>query len=86
MDGQRGEAEQLYKAYASALALHSEAPDANSIAFVSIGTGVYKWPMALAADMAVKALLTSTLDQTLMCVLDDVAREIYQATLERYRA
>ena len=48
--------------------------------------GVYKWPMALAADMAINALLTSTFDQTLMCVLDDVARELYQATLERYRA
>ena len=42
MDGQRGEAEQLYNAYASALALHSEAPDANSIAFVSMRTAVYK--------------------------------------------
>ena len=45
MDGQRGESEQLYNAYASALALHSQAPDAKSIAFVSMGTGVYKWPM-----------------------------------------
>ena len=42
MDGQRGEAEQLYNAYASALALHSEAPDANSIVFVSMRTAVYK--------------------------------------------
>ena len=31
MDGQRGEAEQLYNAYASALALHSEAPDAKAL-------------------------------------------------------
>ena len=58
MYGQRGEAEQLYKAYAAALALHSQALDTNSIAFVSMGTGVYKWPMALAADVAVKALLS----------------------------
>tara|TARA_B110000208_G_C11501188_1_gene333278 strand:- start:394 stop:651 length:258 start_codon:yes stop_codon:yes gene_type:complete len=85
MDGQRGESEQLYRAYASALALHSQVPDAKSIAFVSMGTGVYKWPMELAADIAVKALLTSTFDQTLMCVLDDVAREVYQAALERQR-
>ena len=85
MDGQRGESEQLYNAYASALAQHSQAPDAKSIAFVSMGTGVYKWPMELAADIAVKALLTSTFDQTLMCVLDDVAREVYQAALERQR-
>ena len=85
MDGQRGEAEQLYNAYASALALHSQAPDAKSIAFVSMGTGVYKWPMALAADIAVKALLTSTFDQTLMCVMDEATRVVYQKALDRYR-
>ena len=85
MDGQRGEAEQLYNAYASALALYSEAPDAKSIAFVSMGTGVYKWPMALAADIAVKALLTSTFDQTLMCVMDEATQVVYQKALDRYR-
>jgi len=84
MDGQRGEAEQLYNAYASALALHSKAPDAKSIAFVSMGTGVYKWPMALAADIAVKALLTSTFEQTLMCVMDESTRVVYQKALDRY--
>jgi O-acetyl-ADP-ribose deacetylase len=85
MDGQRGEAEQLYNAYASALALHSQAPDAKSIAFVSLGTGVYKWPMALAADIAVKALLTSKFDVTLMCVMDETTRVVYQKALDRQR-
>ena len=84
MDGQRGESEQLYNAYASALALHSQAPDAKSIAFVSMGKGVYKWPMALAADITVKALLTSTFENTLLCVIDDKTRLIYQAAIDRY--
>jgi O-acetyl-ADP-ribose deacetylase (regulator of RNase III) len=84
MDGQRSESEQLYNAYASALALHSQVPDAKSIAFVSMGTGVYKWPMALAGDIAVKALLTSTFEETLMCVMDEGARWIYQAAQDRY--
>ena len=84
MDGQRSESEQLYNAYSSALALHSQAPDAKSIAFVSMGTGVYKWPMVLAADIAVKALLTSTFEETLMCVVDEKTRLIYQAALDRY--
>ena len=66
------------------MALHSQVPDAKSIAFVSMGTGVYKWPMALAADIAVKALLTSTFDETLMCVVDEKTRLIYQAALDRY--
>ena len=84
MDGQRDESEQLDNAYASVLALQSEAPDAKSIAFVSMRTGVYKWPMASAADIAVKALLTSTFEQTLMCVIDEKTRLIYQAALDRY--
>ena len=85
MDGQRDESEQIYNAYASALALHSQAPDAKSIAFVSMGTGVYKWPMALAADIAVKALLTSTFEQTSMCVMDEATRVVYQGALDRHR-
>jgi len=85
MDGRRGESEQLYNAYASALALRSEAPDAKSIAFVSMGTGVYKWPMALAADIAVKALLTSTFEETLMCVIDEATRVVYQGALDLHR-
>ena len=84
MDGQRGESEQIYNACASVLELHSQAPDAKSIAFVSMGTGVYKWPMGLAADIAVKALLTSTFEETLMCVMDEKTRLIYQAALDRY--
>ena len=67
-----------------ALALHSQAPDAKSIAFVSMGTGVYKWPIELAADVAVKALLTSTFEETLMCVVDEKTRLIYQAALDRF--
>jgi len=50
------------------MALHSQAPDAKSIAFVSIGTGVYKWPMALAADIAaagIEPAFVSTLPSAL---------------------
>ena len=84
MDGLRGEPEQLYSAYTSALALHSQVSDAKSIAFVSMGAGVYKWPMESAADIAVKALLTSTFDKTYMCVLDEEAKLVYQDALDRY--
>jgi O-acetyl-ADP-ribose deacetylase (regulator of RNase III) len=59
-------------------------PDAKSIAFVSMGTGAFKWPMALAADIGVKALLTSTFAQALMRVMDEANRVVYQDTLDRY--
>ncbi|MDB2534005.1 macro domain-containing protein [Porticoccaceae bacterium] len=84
IDGQRGESEQLYNAYASALALHNQAPKAKSIAFVSMGTGVYKWPMELAAGIAVTALLKSTFDLTVMCVRDETARVLYQKKKNLY--
>jgi hypothetical protein len=38
----------------------------------------------VAEDIAVKALLMSTFDETLMCVLDEKTRLIYQAALDRY--
>jgi O-acetyl-ADP-ribose deacetylase len=77
MDGQRGENEQLYKAYASALAFHDRTPEAKSIAFASMGTGVYKWPPHLAAAIAIDALTKSKFELTLMCILDSVLLETY---------
>jgi O-acetyl-ADP-ribose deacetylase (regulator of RNase III) len=67
------------------LALHGQAPDTKNIVFVSMGTGIYKWPMALAADVAVKALLTGTFEQTSMCVMDEATRVVYQGALDRHR-
>ena len=78
MDGQRGEAEQLASAYSSALAFYNEVPDAKSIAFVSMGTGVYKWPLALAADIAIRELLKSRFEETFLCVMDESTRDAYE--------
>ena len=49
-----------------------------------MGTGVYKWPVELAADIAVKALLTSTFEETLMCVVEEKTRQMYRAALDSY--
>ena len=43
------------------------------------------WPLELAADIAVKALLTSTFEQTSMCVMDEATRVVYQGALDRRR-
>ena len=43
------------------------------------------WPIGLAADIAVKALLTSTFEETLMCVIDEATRVVYQGALDRHR-
>lgn len=84
MDGNRGERELLAAAYKNTLAFYNQIPDAKSIAFISMGTGVYKWPMALAAEIAVKELMMSQFKENYMCVLDEESRLIYQSALDRY--
>ena len=84
MDGTRGEKELLRAAYANALAFYDQVPEAKSIAFVSMGTGIYKWPLALAAEIAVKELLKSRFERTYMCVIDKATRLVYQSALDRF--
>jgi O-acetyl-ADP-ribose deacetylase (regulator of RNase III) len=84
IDGTHGEEELLAAAYKNTLTFYNQIPDAKSIAFVSMGTGVYKWPMALAAEIAVKELLKSRFEENYMCVLDEQSRLIYQSALDRY--
>jgi O-acetyl-ADP-ribose deacetylase (regulator of RNase III) len=84
IDGTHGEEELLAAAYKNTLTFYNQIPDAKSIAFVSMGTGVYKWPMALAAEIAVKELLKSRFKENYICVLDEQSRLIYQSALDRY--
>ena len=73
------EEEQLLAlAYRSALTLKDKAPDASSISFVSLGTGVYRWPLEIAANVAVTELSKSGFDETIMCVTDSQTKEAYE--------
>lgn len=67
----------LAMAYRSALSFKSKIPDAYSIAFVSLGTGVYRWPLEVAAKIAVTELAKSKFETTLMCVADEITRKGY---------
>ena len=78
MDGQRVERELLAEAYRSALSFYGEKSDVRSISFVSMGTCVYRWPLELAAEIAVGELAASKFEVTTMCVIDEVTRTIYQ--------
>lgn len=55
--GGHGEAELLYSCYANALRLAGE-HKLHTIAFPSISTGVYRYPLELAAPIALNALVT----------------------------
>ena len=68
----------LAMAYRSALSFKDKAPDASSIAFVSLGTGVYRWPLEVAAKIAVTELSKSEFESTLMCVADSLAKGTYE--------
>tara|TARA_B110000967_G_C18774618_1_gene504894 strand:+ start:189 stop:695 length:507 start_codon:yes stop_codon:yes gene_type:complete len=84
MDGQRGEKEQLASAYSSTLDFYKQISDAQSIAFVSMGTGVYKWPLAVAADIATRELLKSEFEETLLCAIDENTKNAYELTMEAF--
>ena len=83
IDGQRGERELLAEAYQSALSFYNEVSDVSSIALVSMGTGVYRRPLELAAGIAIKELAQSKFEETTMCVIDELARTIYQRAYSR---
>ena len=80
LEEQRG----LAQAYKSALDIKREVPDATRIAFVSMGTGVYKWPLELAADIAINALVQSGFETTSLYVVDEVTRGAYQQASKKY--
>ncbi len=81
LEEQRG----LAQAYKSALDLNKEAAGATRIAFVSMGTGVYKWPLELAAEIAVNALEKSEFETTSLYVVDEVTQGVYQQALDNLR-
>jgi O-acetyl-ADP-ribose deacetylase (regulator of RNase III) len=80
--GTDNEEELLARAYSSALALYDKADNANSIAFVSMGTGVYRWPLEKAAKIAVGELSESKFKETIVCVVDEETKDIYQRAYE----
>ena len=78
------EQRELAQAYKSALDLKIEMPEVTRIAFVSMGTGVYKWPLELAADIAINALVQSGFETTSLYVVDEVTRGVYQQAFDKF--
>ena len=72
----------LSQAYISALALYDKTDNANSIAFVSMGTGVYRWPLEKAAEIAVSELSKSKFKEIIVCVVDEETKDVYQRAYE----
>ena len=83
-DGQRGESEELRQAYQNSLSVCDKLTDVRSIAFVSMGTGVYKWPIELACKIAVSELMKSQIQNTFVCIQDQRLLIEYQLEISRH--
>ena len=86
--GNNGEPELLANSYANSLQL-AEDNDCHTVAFPSISTGVYAFPLDQAAQIAVTTIndfLTTSrvVDEVTMVCFDPVTLAAYQQHLKRY--
>jgi O-acetyl-ADP-ribose deacetylase (regulator of RNase III) len=83
LDGSRGEAETLQQAYSAISALVSKHKIAQ-VTLPSIGTGIYRFPLSLAANIAcmtLRELLPSSCDATFVC-FDQTTLAAYSEALK----
>lgn len=88
--GRRNEPELLAACYRNCLRL-AEDNDCRSVAFPSISTGVYRFPLERAAAIAVKEILTFLASAKVVCEVtlvcfDDRTKAAYDAALRGERA
>lgn len=86
-DGTRGEAELLKACYENSLKLARE-NKIKSIAFPSISTGAYRYPVEEAAEIAVDTVVRLTKDsdeieKVLFSVFDDQTEKVYKEKLSK---
>ena len=79
-DGTRGEPALLASCYRRCLEV-ARAHDIQSIAFPAISTGIFRYPMRAAYDLAIATIVTElaahpTPAQVILCTYDDAATEI----------
>lgn len=82
-EGQSGEAEKLRNCYLNALALASE-NQIKTIAFPNISTGVYRYPKAAAAAIAVQAVREAVapgVERVVFVCFDDENYALYEDLL-----
>lgn len=88
--GSQGEDDLLASAYASSLAV-AEQRGLASIAFPSISTGIYGFPIERAADIAIRTVAGrlaggSTIEEAIFVLFSDDDLRVYRAAAERSSA
>ena len=83
--GDAREAELLASAYDASFARAREEPSIRTIAFPAISTGVYGFPRAEAATIAIAAMRRheAALDRIVACLFDEEHASLYEAALAR---
>ena len=78
--GSEEERDLLTKAYSSALTAAKDL-DAHSIAFVAMGIGIYRWPVEVAARIAVEQLTETEINSVSVYVVDEAIKDVYLKAL-----
>jgi len=86
--GAAGERETLERAYRSAFQRAREEPSIRTLAFPAISTGVYRYPKAEAAEVALGVMISeeAAFERIIACLFDTGAVALYERTLRRLRA
>lgn len=84
--GEQGEPEFLASCYRRAIQIASQ-QGVTSIAFPNISTGIYAYPIELAATVAVKVVKTAlqdggTIEEVVFCCYSNADLSIYEKTLK----
>lgn len=88
--GKWGEEDLLANCYRNSLALAKE-NGVKTIAFPSISTGVYRFPVQLAAEIAVREITSflktdDTMEQITLVCFDEETKNAYHEALEKWEA
>jgi len=86
--GEHGEAELLASTYETSFRLAAEQGSIRTIAFPAISTGVYGFPKAPAAEIALASMLSHEpeFDAISACLFDARGADLYRETLARLHA
>jgi O-acetyl-ADP-ribose deacetylase (regulator of RNase III) len=85
--GGQSESALLARAYENAFARAKEAGDVRSIAFPALSTGVYGYPKAEAAAIALRAMIAhdAEYERIVACLFDEKDAQLYRDTLVTLR-
>ena len=81
IQGDAREIELLRATYRAALTLNEADREMQTIVFPAIGAGIYRWPLDIAASIAVEELSQSRYAKTIVSVLDEANFLAYKSVL-----